>query len=371
MDVAPVHDKKGMRDFIRFPSELYGSDPLWVPPLWVDEVKDYRVGANPILASSEHVFLIVRDGGRCVGRAVAYIDPAYNEFFHTSTGLFGAFECIERGEAAALLIGAIEAWHKKRGMERVLGPLNPVAECWGFLLKGDGRPPIFMTPHTKAYYLERFAQAGYRKAKDLLAYDVNADGNYTIPTRYEGFLQLLQKKRPGLSVRAISRKSHLADAEHIWRLSNLAITGNWGYVPVEREVMLDMVRRLKPVMDPDAIWFVEDNGVPVGFCLGFPDVNRAIKMIRGRFLPFGFAPLLTVKRWVKDYRLFGLAIHPDYQGLGLDVLLYARLFAVLKPRGIRLEANYILEDNYRIRNALEKLGMSMIKSYRIIEKELS
>jgi hypothetical protein len=35
-----------------------------------------------------------------------------------------------------------------------------------------------------------------------------------------------------------------------------------------------------------------------------------------------------------------------------------------------MEANYILEDNLRIRNALEKLGMQMIKSYRIYEKLL-
>jgi ribosomal protein S18 acetylase RimI-like enzyme len=168
----------------------------------------------------------------------------------------------------------------------------------------------------------------------------------------------------------MSKKNLMVDAEHIWRLSNQAITGNWGYVPVEREIMLDLVRRLKPVIDTDAIWFVEDENTPVGFCLGFPDVNVVLKKTAGKLLPFGFIELLRSKRTVRDYRLFGLAIHPDYQGMGLDVLLYHRLFTALKPRNIRLEANYILEDNNRIRNALEKLEMSLIKSYRIFEKEL-
>lgn len=371
MKVTAAEDRKDMREFIRFPSELYAGDPLWVPQLRIDERKEYRADRNPVLAGSEHSFLMVREKGRCVGRAIAYVDGEYNRFFGTRTGLFGGFECIPNDEAARLLIGAIEKWHRVRGMERTLGPFNPIAESWGFLLKGDGRPPIFMTPHSKEYYLAQFVMHGYSKAKDLLAYDANADGSYTIPDRIERFVKLLRKRRPELTVRPISRAALMADAEHIWRLSNLSIAGNWGYVPVEREVMLDMVRRLKPVMDPDAIWFVEDNGVPVGFCLGFPDVNQALKMIRGRLVPYGFVPLLTVRRWAKDYRLFGLAVHPDYHGMGLDVLLYAQLHAALKPRGIRLEANYILEDNYRIRNALEKLGMRLIRSYRIFGKELA
>ncbi|MBT3273513.1 MAG: GNAT family N-acetyltransferase [Spirochaetales bacterium] len=135
--------------------------------------------------------------------------------------------------------------------------------------------------------------------------------------------------------------------------------------------MLDMIKRLKSVMDPDAIWLVEDAGYPVGYCLGFPDLNVILRKINGRLFPLGFLSLLTGVKKLTDYRLFGLAIHPDYHNLGLDVLLYTSLFDALKPRNIRLEANYILEDNLKIRNALEKLGMNYIKSYRIYEKELA
>jgi ribosomal protein S18 acetylase RimI-like enzyme len=108
----------------------------------------------------------------------------------------------------------------------------------------------------------------------------------------------------------------------------------------------------------------------VGYCLGFPDLNVIIKKIDGKMLPFGFLRLLGGKKNLTDYRLFGLAVHPDYQGMGLDVLLYVNLFDALKPRNIRLEANYILEDNLNIRNALEKLGMRKTREYRIFEKEL-
>lgn len=359
-----------MREFVNLPKSLYSGDPLWVPPIWGQEKKAYTPAKNPILAKSEYTLLVLRDAGRCIGRTAVYIDPAYNEYFKTKTGLFGSFECAPEPGAAEELLSSMERWISSKGMERILGPLHPVAECWGFELEQDGRPPIFLTPHTPPEYLDYFVSAGYSKAKDLLVYDGNADGGYTIPRRIERFVELLLERKPSLSTRCMSSKSVMTDAEHIWRLSNEAISGNWGYVPVEREIMLDMVKRLKPVLDPDAIWFVEDDGVPVAFCLGFPDVNQVLRRTGGRLLPFGFVALLRAKKTVRDYRLFGLAVHPDYQGLGLDVLLYQRLFNALKPRNIRLEANYILEDNDRIRNALVKLDMRLIKSYRIFEKKL-
>jgi ribosomal protein S18 acetylase RimI-like enzyme len=108
----------------------------------------------------------------------------------------------------------------------------------------------------------------------------------------------------------------------------------------------------------------------VGYSLGFPDLNQILRRIRGRLFPFGFLTLLTKLRTVRDFRLFGLAVLPKYHGLGLDVLLYVNLYEALAPRGVRLEANYILEDNLRIRNALIKLGLQQTIVYRVYEKPL-
>ena len=370
MEVIEVHDRRTLVEFVRVPEHVYRNDPLWVPPLWFVEMKGYTGRSNPVLKNSEYTLLMLRDRGRCVGRCLPYIDTTFNDYYGTRTGLFGAFECLNDGRAAHLLIETTEAWLRDRGMRDIRGPIHPVAEYWGFLQCGDGRPPIFMTPHTPRYYLGFFEAEGYQKAKDLLAYDANSDGKYTIPDRTRRFLEILKKKKPALSTRRINTRDLIGDATHIWRLSNLSYAGNWGYVPVDRDVMLDMVKRLKPIMDADAIWFVEDEGVPVAYCLGFPDLNIIMKKIRGRLFPFGFLAILTERRRITDFRLFGLAVHPEYHNMGLDVLLYCRLFDALKPRNIRLEANYILEDNLYIRNALVKLGMRLIRSYRIFKKEL-
>jgi hypothetical protein len=43
--------------------------------------------------------------------------------------------------------------------------------------------------------------------------------------------------------------------------------------------MQDILGKLKFIIDIDAIWFVEDNGISVECALGFPDINVLIKKI--------------------------------------------------------------------------------------------
>jgi ribosomal protein S18 acetylase RimI-like enzyme len=356
------------REFLHLPERLYRGDPDWSPPLWADERRTFTC-ANPILAHSDYRLLLARREGRAVGRVLAYVDRSFNAFYRSATGFFGAFES-EDAEAADALLGEAESWLASRGMRSARGPINPVSECWGFLLEGHGRPATFMSPYNPPRYNDYAVGRGYAKAKDLLVYEADALEGYRIPERFLEFRRRLLERRPRLAVRRLELRRLEQEAEAIWRISNEAISGNWGYVPLDRQELTRMFRQLKPIADPDAIWMVEDCGKAVGYALGFPDLNVLLRRIHGRLLPFGFLTLLAGVRRLRDFRLFGLAVLPAYHGLGLDVLLYMSLFEALQPRGVRLEANYILEDNARIRNALEKLQLTRSKVYRVYEKGL-
>jgi GNAT superfamily N-acetyltransferase len=358
----------GFREFLRLPERLYRGDPHWSPPLWADERKTFTTG-NPILAHSEYRLLLARRDGRAAGRVLAYVDRSFNAYNRSSTGFFGSFESEDEETADALLAEA-ESWLASRGMNAVRGPINPVSECWGFLLRGYGRPATFMSPYNPPRYNDYALGRGFVKVKDLLVYEADALEGYRIPPRFLEFRRRLLERRPRLAVRRLDLKHIEKEAEAIWRITNEAVSGNWGYVPLDREELAGVLRQLKPIADPDAVWMVEDSGQAVGYALGFPDLNILLRRIHGRLLPFGFLTLLSGARRLRDYRLFGLAVLPAYHGLGLDVLLYVSLFEALQPRGVHLEANYILEDNARIRNALEKLALTQTKVYRVYEKRL-
>jgi GNAT superfamily N-acetyltransferase len=370
MRVREVRSAADMREFVFFPRTLYRNDPLWAPPIWADERKAYSAKTNAILSHSDYTLLLAEDGAGVIGRSLVYVDRNFNAYYKASTGFFGAFECVEDFTAAQALDDAAGEWLSGRGMDRVRGPIHPVAESWGFLERGFDTPPVFMAPYNPPYYNDFMDRLGYAKAKDLLAYEGSTENGYRLPARFESFAEKLLARHPGLGVRKLSLKNLKRDAEAVWSISNVAVADNWGYVPLDRGELMDMLKRLKPIADPEAIWFVEDRGRPVGYALGFPDLNIILKRIGGRLFPFGFLQVLFGVKKVKDYRLFGLAVLPEYHGMGLDVLLYIQLHRSLSGRIRRLEANYILEDNVKIRNALEKLDLELVKSYRVYEKAL-
>jgi len=367
MDVREVRTASDLRRFVYFPRELYRDNRCWAPPLWMDERRAYSARTNAILAHSDYSLILAEDHGRVAGRSLVYVDHAFNSWYRSATGFFGAFECVNDFDVARSLDEAAVSWLRGRGMDRIRGPIHPVSESWGFLLDSFDQPPVFMAPYNPAYYNEFAVRLGYHKAKDLLAYDARHE-RYRIPERFVRFGEKRLTDGSGLALRRLSMKDLVRDADTILSISNEAIKGNWGYVPVQRDEFQDMFRKLKPIADPEAIWFVEDRGRPVGYALGFPDLNVILRRIGGRLFPLGFARLLFGVRGVTEYRLFALAVLPEYHGKGLDVLLYLQLYKALAPRIRRLEANYILEDNARIRNALEKLGLALVKTYRVYEK---
>lgn len=373
--VRPVLNNKDKKTFARFPKSLYESDPKWVPPIWRDELNAYDKHHNPVLNNAEYLLCLAEKDGEVVGRNLIYVDNAFNEFNKSRVGFFGAFECINDADAAEALMETTESWLAERGMETVRGPIHPTAEIWGFLKEGFEESPVYMSPYNPPYYNTLLENLNYNRIMDLLVYEADAEKDYRLPERYERFARLLLDRHPEIRVRRLNPKRLEEEADNIWRVSNSSYVGNWGYVPVDKNIVEDMVKKLKPIIDSDAVWFVEDTSrlkadKVVGYALGFPDINPAVQKIGGKLFPFGFFRLMRGVKRERNYRLFGLAVLPRYQGMGLDVLLYVKLFQALEPRGVRLEANYILEDNYRIRNALEKLQMNQTKRYRIYEKPI-
>ncbi len=370
MEIVEVRNRKHLKDFIYFPMELYRDDHNWVPPIWRDEFKSYNPRNNAILAHSDFSMELVVDNGRILGRNLVYIDHNFNAFYRSRTGFFGSFECTNNFDAAKLLLSSGERWLKTRGMKVVRAPINPISENWGFLREGYRHPPVFMAPYNPPYYNDFFEKAGFHKTKDLLAYEADTRRGYMIPERFRRFYDRMMTKDGRYYLRRLDTKNLMRDAEKIWEISNEALKNNWGYVPLDHDEFLDMFSKLKMIVDPDAVWVIEDRGKMIGFALGFPDINTLIKEIKGKLFPFGFLKLLFGIKKLKDYRLFALAVLPGYHNRGIDVLLYIKLYESLSGKIHRLEANYILEDNPNIRNALEKLQLKLVKVYRVYEKRL-
>ena len=81
--------------------------------------------------------------------------------------------------------------------------------------------------------------------------------------------------------------------------------------------------------------------------------------------------MLRRKQLMTRVRIFMLGVSQEFQSLPLGAALYARTFKVALAKGYCYgEASLILENNHRMRGALEKMGAVIEKTYRNYEIDL-
>ncbi len=209
-----------------------------------------------------------------------------------------------------------------------------------------------------------------RKAKDLLVYLIDCSKNYQVPER---ILQLTDKvrQRYRVRVRPVNMKRLEEDVLTITRLANESICENWGFYPVTEEEARAMARDMKQIVNPAAILIAEEeNGNPIGFAMSLPDINRVLKGLNGRLLPFGILRMLFMLPRLQQYRMWALGVIPQWQGRAIDTLLYRATYEALYSENLRMEINYVLEDNDRMNNAISKLGAGYLRRYRVYEMRI-
>jgi len=367
LQVEPVRSTSSLKEFIRFPWEVYRGDSNWVPPLIVDQRFLFDKTKHPFHEHGEVQPFLARRNGRIVGRIAGIINRAHNEFHKDTVGFFGFFESIDDMEVARALFQAAGDFVKERGMTTLRGPMNfsTNEEC-GLLCEGFDRPPAVMMTYNPRYYIRLLEDAGFQKAKDLLAYQM------TRPDLSERLQRLgpALEKRLQLQVRKLSMKNFWVDVWRFRDIYNKAWESNWGFVPMTDGEFEKLAKDLKLIVDPDLVWFAENSdGQPVGASLALPDVNQALAKVNGRLFPFGLLKLLYYKKRVNGVRVMAMGVIPEYRRRGVDVVFYWRTYEEGVKKGHTWgEFSWILEDNEPMKEAAAMIGAKPYKIYRIYER---
>ncbi|MBN2416159.1 GNAT family N-acetyltransferase [bacterium] len=369
--VQAVETGGGLKQFIGLPYHLYKNHPVWVPPLRMEERKNYSPKKNPLFDHCDVKHFLLLKAGRPAGRISAFVNHLANEHWGTRTGLFGSYECAPDGAAPGLLLTAAEEWLRKQGMTVMQGPWSFASQEFGLLVRGFDTPPMVMAPWNPPSYEDHFRAFGLKKAKDLLVYEIDVSRGYTLPEKYIRFSESLEKKLD-IRVRPIEMKRLRSEVANILEVANASTSGNWGYIPVTDKEAEELAQSLRMIADPDIVMLAEIEGKPVGYLIVLPDINTLLKGSDGRLLPATFLKLLFGLRRITRYRIWALGIIPEFQRRGIDTLFYRHLHRKLTAKGATtVEANYVLEDNMAMNNPILKMGFTESKRYRVFEKELS
>lgn len=367
--VDAVRGRRDLKRFLTLPWRIYTDDPEWVPPLLADRKALLDRRTHPFHDHAEAEYFLARRGDDVLGRIAAVVNHRHNEFHGDRTGFFGFFESVDDPAVAGALLSTAQAWVADHGMDRIRGPMNLSTneEC-GLLVSGFDRSPAVMMTHNPPYYARLLEAAGYAKAKDLLAYWLEGPEP---PQRLVRGVERLQRSEE-VEIRSLDKRRFRDEVGRIQQVYNSAWNRNWGFVPMTDAEFENLAAELRPVVEPTLCLIAEVRGEPVGFALALPDFNQALRHIDGRLFPFGLLKLLWYRRKIDTARIITLGLKPDYRRMGLDAALYLRLYRNGVAAGFtRAECSWILEDNWEMRRALERLGAEVHKTYRIYEKRLA
>jgi len=367
MIIIPVEKKEQVREFALFPYKKYQDDPLWVPPLRSETLNQFNPAKNPLLDHCRYHIFLLEEEGETVGRIAAFIDDLAVDYWGEPIGLFGYFECPNDQSKADALLSTAAQWLRDHGMASMRGPWSFISQEWGSVVEGFEPPAVIMSPYNPLYYNPLYEGFGLIKVKDLLVYYMDAREGYQIPER---ILTLTDKvaARYGVRVRPIDMARFDEEVQSFIELSNQSLAVNWGYSPVTDAEVEAMAHDLKPILHPKAVVFAENqDGKIIGFAIALPDVNVLIKGLNGRLSPLGLIKLLVGLPRLQQYRMFALGVIPEYHGRGIDSLIYRALYESCYSPTVRMEINYILEDNHLMNNAVLKLGAKPLRRYRVYQ----
>ncbi len=359
---------RALADFIALPYMLHRSNPNWTPLLRRDARALVDPRRNPTWDHAERRLLLARSDGRVVGRVAAIHDRLHQQTHGDGAGFFGFFESVDDPGVAQALFDAAAEWLRGRGLRTLRGPMNPsINDEVGVLVDGFETPSVLMMPHNPPYYPRLVELAGFRKAKDVLAFQ---NTHTRLPERLVSATDLA-RSRYGVACRPLRMSRFGEEVRRVKELFNAGWQRNWGALPLTDHEVDYLAAQLKPLVVPELVAFAERSGEPIGFAAAIPDFNVALRANpSGRLFP-GILKVLWASRRIHRLRVLLLGLVPEWQGKGIDAVLYRHIWEEGRKKGFDwAEAGWVLEDNLAMINGLVRMGFEVYKTYRIYERPI-
>jgi GNAT superfamily N-acetyltransferase len=367
IELSTVGSSKELAAFIKFPWCIYRGDPAWVPPLIIERKAFLNRRKHPFYRHGDAALFLARRNGQIVGRIMASDDPRYNALHQSNVGCFGLFESIDDHDVATALFRAAGEWLRARGRSEVMGPIDYSTNyVCGLLIDGFQYPPTLLTSHNPPYYAPLIESCGFTKIKDWYAWWFS---EFPAPAERLRKIAVARAGKMGVKIRQIDLSKIEEEAQRIRSVYNQAWQKNWGFVSFTEAESEHMAGELKPLVVPQGTLIAEIGDEPVGFVIGVPDINVALRHINGRLtrfgVPIGLMKLLYYRLKTRTGRLIALGVVEKFRRSGIAEMLVLSLMDAAFKRGFTGELSMTLEDNVLVNRFIEAMGARRYKTYRI------
>lgn len=302
---------------------IYKHYPNWVCPLDSDISKVFDPELNGKFKNGEAIrwYAVDTQTGEAVGRIAAFYDSNTLEEYDQPTGGCGFFECIDNQDVANLMFDACRQWLTARGLEAMDGPINFGSRdaWWGLLVEGYEYEPLYTNPYHPPYYKALFENYGFQNFFNQNSYVWRAENGVLSDIALEKAHRVLAN--PEYQIRDIHNTDLVEAAENLRTIYNKAWALFTGVKEMSEQEAQKLMRTLRPIIDPNLIYFAYHNDQPIGFFVMVPDLNCIIGKFGGKFGLIEKLRLMWELKVRKSCdRVFGIifGITPQFQGKGIE-----------------------------------------------------
>ncbi|MDB5197818.1 MAG: hypothetical protein JWP88_2189 [Flaviaesturariibacter sp.] len=358
LQLIEVTTPKLAKEFLKVNVLINKGNPNYIRPLDkdVDDVFDEK--KNKTFRFGKAVRWVLKKDDQLIGRIAAFTNKKYkNKGDDVPVGGIGFFDCINDPMAAEILFNVAKHWLLQQGMEAMDGPINfgERDRWWGLVVEGF-QSPLYCMNYNPPYYKDLMEGYGFQPFFHQICFGKNPKQKLStkVLERHAIF-----EKDPAFRVGTIKKSNLDKYAVDFAAVYNAAWAGHGGLKELKKDQVVLMFKKMKPVMDPDIIWFAYHNDKPIALFVNLPDLNQWFKHLNGQFDLTSKLKFLWVKATKKCTKFSGIVfgVVPEFQGKGIDSFIVGEAYKTVKDMDYEeYEMQWIGDFNPKMINVAEGLG---------------
>lgn len=340
-----VQSHQDLKDWVRFPYDLYRGDSYFIPQIYSDEVAFFSK-KNPVYEVVKQRMFLVKDGQKIVGRISGVIHSLEEPKIGYRRGRFGWIEMIHDYEVARILLDACKNWFLSEGCKEMTGPHGfSDLDSEGLLVEGFEELPTIAASYNPPYYQNFIEKYGFQKQADYIEFRVK------LPEEEPKFLARALKssaESPYRVKNCQTKKELFGYASKFWHALEASFAHLYGVTPLTDKQMAYYTEKYFNFLDPRYVHLAFDqNDNIVGFFITMPNLSRAFQKAKGKLFPFGFLHLLRGMNQPDTVDFLLAGVDPSCPNSPLVITLMSlSVYRHLKSKGIQyIETNRELEEN--------------------------
>jgi GNAT superfamily N-acetyltransferase len=370
--IKPVSSRRELKEFIHLPAKIHINHKNWVPPIYLDDWEFFNPKKNRAFDHCDTILALATKDEKVVGRIMGIISHEYNKSHNEEHGRFAFVETWNDQEVYHALIDFIAGWAKEKGMVKLVGPLAfSDKDPQGFLYEGFDEPVSIASNCNFPYMVDLTVNEGFEKKCDLVVYKVPVP--LEMPEFYKKISERFNRNNPNLRVLEFtSRRKIKPLVRPVLTLLNKTFVDIYGFIPFTEKEMDDFANRYLFLINPRFVKiYVDEKDEIIAFVIGMSDISEGIRKSKGYLIPFGIFHIFRAGKRSNQLNLLLGAIHPNYQGRGIDAAIGIKMLESAKAEGkTTIDTHLELESNTKIRAEMEKMNGVVYKRFRIYQKDI-